>query len=533
MFREDADRYFEIPGFKLQILAQAIRESLEDVRQYSAVWLPDDDLDISVTQVMRLFRLFEDNALDLAQPAVANEYFNHNVTHRQPGCRMRFVNFVETMCPLFRTEVLLDQLHLFTLNQSGMGINYLWSQDTLKRKLPADPLHHTNVAIIDEISVVHRKKQSRFGPYYQKLSAMGIDPDRENKQLLADHNLSHVRRHYETYSTMYSHPLGAPVAALHRAKRWSVHEFRTVRRHGRRRASNLKDAIRSRTAPCASPIIICGIHRSGTTLLIKIFKQLGLFIEEDLEKNLKSKSFQELNMWLMNLGHAHWDYPRPFLKLDQHKAISRKLQRRLDKKIGAFLGWQRQFLSLRGIPFRWGWKDPCNTITLPLWLRLYPEAKVIFLVRNGVDVALSLVERESETSKRFGTLIQGTSRPRHSVRCRNFDESFALWESYSEIFETQTVAAIPGSAQLLRLRFEELLQEPTQTIARVARFVDLPALPLERLPRAIDPTRAYAYQRSATGRQVFHKIHTSAWMEHYGYVPSKRPIEGRPCTTTS
>ena len=108
MYRDDADRYFEIPGFKLQIVAQAIRESREQVRQYSAVWLPDDDLGISATQVNRLFRLFEENDLDLGQPAVANEYFNHIVTHREPGCRMRFVNFVEMMCPLFRTKVLLD-----------------------------------------------------------------------------------------------------------------------------------------------------------------------------------------------------------------------------------------------------------------------------------------------------------------------------------------------------------------------------------------------------------------------------------------
>ena len=37
LFRDDADRYFEIPGFKLQIIAQAIHESLDEVRQYSSV----------------------------------------------------------------------------------------------------------------------------------------------------------------------------------------------------------------------------------------------------------------------------------------------------------------------------------------------------------------------------------------------------------------------------------------------------------------------------------------------------------------
>ena len=35
-------------------------------------------------------------------------------------------------------------------------------------------------------------------------------------------------------------------------------------------------------------------------------------------------------------------------------------------------------MRVRDIPFPWGWKDPRNSITLPLWLRLYPEAKIIF-----------------------------------------------------------------------------------------------------------------------------------------------------------
>jgi hypothetical protein len=511
LYREDADRYFEMSGLKLQILAQAIKENLSEIRQYSAVWLPDDDLDISVADVMRLFHLFEDNALDLAQPAVANEFFNHVVTRRQPNSRMRLVNFVEMMCPLFRTEVLLDQLHLFTLNQSGMAIDYLWSHNTLKRKLPEDPLFHKNVAIIDEVSVIQRKKMSRSGPYYQKLSAMGVDPVREAEQLLADHNLSHVRRRYETYFTIYSHPLGASLAAFRKAKREWLRGFRF-------RKPDVKGSKRKRLALRGSPVIICGMHASGTTLLANILKQLGLFIGEDLEQNFESKCFIKLNMWLMDLGHTHWDYPRALLKLDQHTVISQELQNRLEERIEAYCGSQRQFSSSSGAPIPWGWKDPRNTITLPLWLQLYPDAKVIFLARNGADVALSLAGRELEISERFGKLIQGNDRPFHSVRCRSFEESFALWEEYSEIFETQSVAALSESTQLLRIQFEELLQNPAQAIARLARFVEIPAVPLERLPLRIDAGRAYAYRRSVAGREKYDTIRTSRWMERYGYM---------------
>jgi hypothetical protein len=42
----------------------------------------------------------------------------------------------------------------------------------------------------------------------------------------------------------------------------------------------------------------------------------------------------------------------------------------------------------------WGWKDPRNSITLPVWLKLFPDARVIHIVRNGVDVAESLYRRQ-------------------------------------------------------------------------------------------------------------------------------------------
>ncbi|MBW1793701.1 MAG: sulfotransferase [Deltaproteobacteria bacterium] len=43
-------------------------------------------------------------------------------------------------------------------------------------------------------------------------------------------------------------------------------------------------------------------------------------------------------------------------------------------------------------PF-WGWKDPRTTLTLPLWLKLFPKARIIHVIRNGIDSALSLWRR--------------------------------------------------------------------------------------------------------------------------------------------
>ena len=49
----------------------------------------------------------------------------------------------------------------------------------------------------------------------------------------------------------------------------------------------------------------------------------------------------------------------------------------------------------------WGWKDPRNSLTLPFWQDLLPGLKTIIVVRNPLEVAHSMRERNG-TSYSFG-----------------------------------------------------------------------------------------------------------------------------------
>src|SRR5213078_1316124 len=62
------------------------------------------------------------------------------------------------------------------------------------------------------------------------------------------------------------------------------------------------------------------------------------------------------------------------------------------------MGWKRvmKYKSIDRYDRPWGWKDPRTVFTLPLWLQLFPKAKIINIVRNGVDVASSLSVREQK-----------------------------------------------------------------------------------------------------------------------------------------
>ncbi len=191
IYRDDADYYLNIEGLKLSILKHAIESHREVVESYEAVWLPDDDLSISTEAINKLFDIFHENKLAVAQPAVKNNFYNYRSTSKRFFSKLRYVNFIEMMCPLFRTDVLFEILPLFNSNKSGFGIDWLWS-----RRLGGRP-----VAIIDESGVVHTKPCLHKGPYYDKLKSMGVDERRESAELLKSHG---IQNEHVTYDFVYT-----------------------------------------------------------------------------------------------------------------------------------------------------------------------------------------------------------------------------------------------------------------------------------------------------------------------------------------
>ena len=45
----------------------------------------------------------------------------------------------------------------------------------------------------------------------------------------------------------------------------------------------------------------------------------------------------------------------------------------------------------------WGWKDPRNSLTLPFWQNLLPGMKTLIMVRNPLEVAHSMKERNGNS----------------------------------------------------------------------------------------------------------------------------------------
>lgn len=112
---------------------------------------------------------------------------------------------------------------------------------------------------------------------------------------------------------------------------------------------------------------------------------------------------------------------------------------------------------------RWGDKTPEYALNLPIMGELFPDAKYIHLVRDGRDVALSLLRQH------FG--------PKHIYYAAK--DWRHLVEEVDAFFET-----VPPHRKH-ELQYEELLTDPVDTFAQLIDFLEIE--PREELLEVIEP----------------------------------------------
>lgn len=264
------------------------------------------------------------------------------------------------------------------------------------------------------------------------------------------------------------------------------------------------------------PVIIIGMHRSGTSLLTRVLQQAGFFMGLGASRNEEAAFTNAVNAWLLRQASAYWDRPEPMDELladEDARPILLDYMRGIVNGPAAlrFLGptrWLRA-RGFAGMAEPWGWKDPRNTWTLPLWLELFPDARVLHIVRHGVDVAESLRVRRQQAvadgaaryrRRRFWYRINPLAPKRRGFgqqpRCRTLAGGFSLWEAYMARARVH-VSALGDRA--LELRYEDLLHDPARELRRALRFCDchLDEQYLAAVGARFDAARAFAWQHDA------------------------------------
>jgi len=216
------------------------------------------------------------------------------------------------------------------------------------------------------------------------------------------------------------------------------------------------------------PVIIIGAHRSGTSATARALELVGLQIGQRLDSHREPKGVQQLHdEYLRRIG-ASWHDPKPFLEQIQTSAGRRDCTKFLRSNLNAHFArvfgyrnnpkgwWLRVRLKLGAA---WGWKEPRTTLFAPAWLEIFPDARIIHVVRDALAAAESIRERELKFQAAGDPPIPNLADLHY---CRE------LVELYLRAGEQ-----LADSANYQRLQFEELQANPPATLEQLANFCRL------------------------------------------------------------
>lgn len=261
------------------------------------------------------------------------------------------------------------------------------------------------------------------------------------------------------------------------------------------------------------PVMIMGMHRSGTSMLTRLLEKAGLFVGNDLSQYHESYFFYQLNNLLLYQLGGRWDNPPDFDYLFKNDL---ELKINLDYfhdmlnsvRFRNYVGLKHYILNggINEIDFNWGWKDPQNTITLPFWLEIFPNAKLIYIERHGVDVAKSLKERNDNTLengiakyqkyKKLYPFKPKTGGFSFSLRCGTLQGGLDLWNEYRAAAKVNL--ALQEKALVHSIKYEDLLSNPHEVLTDLFQFLnlDFDQKLVEKLSANLNVSRCFAYRKN-------------------------------------
>lgn len=193
------------------------------------------------------------------------------------------------------------------------------------------------------------------------------------------------------------------------------------------------------------PIVIAGMHRSGTSMVTRLLNLCGLYLgdEKDLvpkeednpEGFWENAKFQLINDEILALFDGAWDAPPAFERnweFSPYLTSATKNAQQAIKEISSTSPW--------------GWKDPRNSLTLPFWQKQIPDLKVVFCLRNPFDVYRSLARR-GYSSGLF---------------------AYQLWLKYN-----QQLVVSSTSSQRIITHYDSFFYDPQAELRRLVDFLGL------------------------------------------------------------
>lgn len=174
-----SDYFFEVSGPKWQNIVTVLQNNAF-WKNYEYMWLPDDDLEVSLHDVQVMFNIVAKEQCELSQPSLHPQNVSYKFLVHDPNVIMKSVpvRFVELQMPCFKVSTFDNIVFPFLVDNmwsiSGWGFDYYWST-RIQRKY-----------LLNSIIVRHTKPVSISSGFYKKFNANPVD---EMKKLMSKYSL--------------------------------------------------------------------------------------------------------------------------------------------------------------------------------------------------------------------------------------------------------------------------------------------------------------------------------------------------------
>lgn len=255
------------------------------------------------------------------------------------------------------------------------------------------------------------------------------------------------------------------------------------------------------------PVFIVGVHRSGTTLLRYMLNSGGkIYIppESDFiprfflgQVHKPLTEAQVASMLSLIFGKyrfvRQWQGP----PLTASEAMSAMIV----PTPAAFLDVLYGRYAQQNGASRWGDKTPIYTSYMDLLAELFPTAQFIYLIRDGRDVGLSMLDK---WGRKF-----------------HFDIYFTARKWVQRSRQAQESAKKLGNGRFYQLFYEELIRDPERYLREICTFLDEPYDPKMAQPHLLGQQEIAPGSFHAPIRQSINPSKIARWKQEMS-LPDQR-----------
>lgn len=226
------------------------------------------------------------------------------------------------------------------------------------------------------------------------------------------------------------------------------------------------------------PIILTGMHRSGTSMMARFLHLNGVHMGDQLKGAHASNPYGHFEEAQVNAFHR--------ALLSREAGHSEWVQRVPSTRPEDYQQAQQIFQCLRRCE-PWGWKEPRTSLFLPLWFDIAPDSRFIFMVRHPIAVADSLIRRHGQNHADQQTVHRYLRQwliynrccagfaIRHPRRCLVLSLERGLKRVPQMMHRLSRHAGVPFAAEDFRALFDDKIMatgdKPELNASRKARLV--------------------------------------------------------------